>query len=389
MTNAPSLRIVQLDVLRAIAVLLVLVRHLAQGKNNDALNDFITRVSQAPADWRHAGAVAVGALYRCGWIGVDIFFVLSGFLVSGLLFREMKRTGQMRLGRFLVRRGFKIYPAFYLFLALTLIAIVLFTDRVFNGLAAFCETTFTQNYGPNLWGHTWSLAVEEHFYLLLGLILVVLHRYGAVRLVPQLFLIVAILELALRIITSVAVPSFDFKTHVFATHLRIDALFYGVALSYYFHLEPHRLAFAEQPGFRPLLLVASLLLLAPSMVLPQSGFFPRTVGLTGLSLGSTGLLLWSLTGPTSRNPVVQASTRLLARTGFHSYSIYLWHLPVLVFGVPLAERLAGRLIHRPLGLVGALTVYVIGSLVVGIAAAKVIEIPSLRLRDRWFPSLSA
>src|SRR5215831_18752084 len=84
----PSPRNAQLDALRAIAVLLVLGRHLP----------FFPL-------W-----------IRVGWTGVDLFFVLSGFLISGLLFREYKATGGIRIGRFLVRRGFKIYPAYYLFL---------------------------------------------------------------------------------------------------------------------------------------------------------------------------------------------------------------------------------------------------------------------------------
>ena len=52
-----------------------------------------------------------------GWVGVDLFFVLSGFLVSGLLFQEYQRHGKIRVGRFLIRRGFKIYPSFYVFIA--------------------------------------------------------------------------------------------------------------------------------------------------------------------------------------------------------------------------------------------------------------------------------
>lgn len=78
-----------IDVLRAFAVLLVFCRHTE-------------------------GTLL---LSRFGWAGVDLFFVLRGYLVSGLLFREYQQTQTIRAGRFLVRRGFKIYPQFYLFLA--------------------------------------------------------------------------------------------------------------------------------------------------------------------------------------------------------------------------------------------------------------------------------
>src|SRR5689334_9337029 len=88
-------RLASIDFLRGIAVILVLFRH----------------------HW-----VGIDALQHIGWVGVDLFFVLSGFLVSGLLFAEEKKYGKVERFRFLVRRGFKIYPLFYLSLVLTFIA---------------------------------------------------------------------------------------------------------------------------------------------------------------------------------------------------------------------------------------------------------------------------
>jgi len=88
-------RLSQIDFLRGIALILVLFRH----------------------HW-----VGIDALQHIGWIGVDLFFVLSGFLVSGLLFAEYKRFGSIKPLRFLVRRGFKIYPLFYLSMAFIAIA---------------------------------------------------------------------------------------------------------------------------------------------------------------------------------------------------------------------------------------------------------------------------
>ncbi|MGV3632340.1 MAG: acyltransferase family protein [Bacteroidota bacterium] len=82
-----------LDVLRAIAVILVLARH-------SNLNFWLTKF---------------------GWLGVDLFFVLSGFLVAGLLFAEYKKHGAIDLKRFLVKRAFKILPPFYVFLGISLL----------------------------------------------------------------------------------------------------------------------------------------------------------------------------------------------------------------------------------------------------------------------------
>src|SRR5579871_4107611 len=91
-----SQRNVQLDALRGVAILMVLVCHT-----------FV---------FRKAGWEAM--LVRSGWAGVDLFFVLSGFLISGLLFSEYQRTGQIRFRRFALRRAFKLYPAFYVLVAL-------------------------------------------------------------------------------------------------------------------------------------------------------------------------------------------------------------------------------------------------------------------------------
>ena len=85
------MRLISIDILRALAVIMVLFRH-------------------------HVGTGVAGNI---GWAGVDLFFVLSGFLVSSLLFVEAKKSGSVNAKKFLIRRGFKIYPLFYLLLFLT------------------------------------------------------------------------------------------------------------------------------------------------------------------------------------------------------------------------------------------------------------------------------
>ena len=82
-----------LDLLRLVAVLLVIVRHVHNSEENHLIFQLLE----------------VG-----GWVGVDLFFVISGFLISFLLFKEFATTQTMNLGRFLIRRAFKIYPPFWL-----------------------------------------------------------------------------------------------------------------------------------------------------------------------------------------------------------------------------------------------------------------------------------
>ena len=102
-------RLAGLDVLRAVAVLLVMGRHMWS----------------PPASWPAGVRVFSGMWHNGGWIGVDLFFVLSGFLVSGLLYREFQRHGRISALHFYARRAWKIYPPYYVMIAVTVILTLL------------------------------------------------------------------------------------------------------------------------------------------------------------------------------------------------------------------------------------------------------------------------
>lgn len=142
-------RITGLDFIRGIAILLVLCRHLHLAP---------------PCMDSSLAHQALFVLQRGGWCGVDLFFVLSGFLISGILFRQYQRHGSIRVGDFLIRRGFKIYPAFWMMLEATVVYNLLAGGGV-PVKALMVELLFVQNYLKGIYGHTWSLAVEEHCYL--------------------------------------------------------------------------------------------------------------------------------------------------------------------------------------------------------------------------------
>src|SRR6266480_7271983 len=90
-------RFFSLDILRGLAACLVLWRHIP--------------IKPRPSSW--PGDAAVEILNRIGWCGVDLFFVLSGFLISNLLFKEFSQRGRIDLPRFWLRRGFKIWPSYF------------------------------------------------------------------------------------------------------------------------------------------------------------------------------------------------------------------------------------------------------------------------------------
>ena len=98
---------------------------------------------------------------------MELFFVLSGFLISGLLFKEWDKSGKIQAGRFLLRRGFKIYPAFWVALSF-IIAVRLWRGYGIPLDRLTGELLFLQNYLGRLDDPHWTLSVEEHFYIIIA-----------------------------------------------------------------------------------------------------------------------------------------------------------------------------------------------------------------------------
>ena len=368
---APGQRLRSLDALRAVAVGLVLFHHWDE---------------PLPAGWPAGLEGTVRAVREAGWIGVDLFFVLSGFLVAGLLFREWRERGAegLRVGRFLVRRGFKIYPQFYVFL-LVVVLLPLMRGKVVEWPRVLAETFFVQNYFPRYQIHTWSLAVEEHFYLLLPLYLLWLARrskagdHAEPVAVPRHFLLLALGVLAVRVVTSRAVPFSEL--HAYATHLRIDSLGFGVLLAYAAHFRPTALAEATR-RWAGWVLVGAAGGLLPAFVLAERHPFMHTLGFTGLYLGFGGVLLVTLYGPW-RGPGWLVGA--MAWVGASSYGIYLWHMVARTYGLMALETVW----HRPLPYGAGLLAYVVISVLLGWATGRLIERPALALRERLFPARDA
>ncbi|WP_158623460.1 acyltransferase [Corallococcus sp. CA053C] len=357
-----------LDILRTFAVLLVLGRHI-----------------QMPLRGVDAWVVAfLDVWQRGGWVGVDLFFVLSGFLVSGLLFKEHQRSGALSVQRFLIRRGLKIYPPFYALLGVTVAFALLglpgYTQLTSGGLLR--ELLFVQNYRFGLWNHTWSLAVEEHFYLLLPVLLVLLLKgnrgrsadpFGAL---PRVFLAVALACLGMRLFTTFRSP-FNYYVHDFPTHLRIDSLLFGVLLAYYQHYRPERFASITRDR-RALLFVMGCACFIPAFQDPhEESWYLTTVGFSLFYLGA-GLLVCAVH---DLQPRPTWPVRLLSFLGARSYSIYLWHMPVAVWGRSVLLKVLpvwNWYVYA--------VMYFLGTFLLGLGMHWLLEGPVLRLRDRFFPS---
>jgi peptidoglycan/LPS O-acetylase OafA/YrhL len=351
-----------LDVFRGAAIVIVLGRHLFFLPDNlPLLVDAFFRI------W-----------IRIGWAGVDLFFVLSGFLVSGLLFKEFTQHGDVRVSRFLVRRGFKVYPPFYLLL-LVGVAVLYAIGRPPPPRGVLGEALFLQNYVGRLFTHTWSLAVEEHFYILLGTIIWLSLRRNptaeSLAFIPRLFWVVAAGVFAAR---CYFVSSVEPWTMMFATHFRIDSLFFGVWLSYLYYFRHDKLA-GFSTRHQRIVRLASLIAIAPCLFLDVEGsIFIRTAGFTLLYMGCGGLLMTTLFAPSVRDNII---ARSLAFIGLNSYSIYLWH----VFFISAGNYLS-RALHRPVPFPLHLFIYLAGAVSGGTLMARLVEKPMLAFRDRHFPS---
>jgi peptidoglycan/LPS O-acetylase OafA/YrhL len=316
--------------------------------------------------------------HRGGWVGVDLFFVLSGFLVSSLLFREHKKYGSVDIKRFLIRRGLKIYPPLWFFVALVVMIRVVLGNRP-SGRAILSELLFVQNYVGGIWGHTWSLAVEEHFYLGIAALFALWawlkprHDFSAL---PRMFALVALLCLGLRLITVMVHPQYDFWHYYCGTQNRIDSLFFGVLIAYFSHFRQMERKLACVPSW--VFLAAGGLLLSPAFLVEQDGSqWMATFGVMLFYVGSGLILIAALRFPESTSRPLQ----FLGRLGGASYSIYLWHMPVSFWGWMIVRNITGSenyLLY--------LVTYLGGSCLVGWGMSRLVEFPVLRLRDLLFPS---
>jgi peptidoglycan/LPS O-acetylase OafA/YrhL len=377
-----SARNLQLDVLRGVAILLVLGRHLDLERPEGAVGAF------AYVWW------------RIGWLGVDLFFVLSGFLIGGLLIGELRNRGSIDVMRFLVRRGLKIYPAYFAFIAYLIFVPVAKSLAAGDAwsvtlleqwLKYWPNLLFLQNYvGTNPAGHTWTLAVEEHFYLMLPFALAALAASGRVRLlIPLCLLVMPALLLGLRGLSVGTDDAFAIKMS--ATHLRLDALLFGVGVRAVAEYFPER--FAEGRRWRHALVAIGLALWSLNLWIEPATAFVRTLGLTLNYLGSAAFLLAACHthaadfGRAARYVAPLASS--LAWVGLYSYTIYLWHVTAMgIAGREIGARLLQAQARSPSSIswLAAAAALCVAAVLVGVAASKLVEWPVLRLRDRWFPS---
>lgn len=339
-----------LDVVRGIAILAVLAFHLR----------IVTGMAGLDA--------AIQPVVDLGWVGVDLFFVLSGFLVGRLILTAASGPGGLDRADFFSRRILRLWPVLYLYLAMIVAA------GVGTGSGAAWSLVWpvmlhTQNYATHIPSHLWSLAVEEHFYLVAALALPELLRRTGARGVAVALLAILIGSLALRLI---ALEFGEPTVHLqWQTHYRADSIAAGVLLAWLDRYRPDLLAEAQR--HRAALLIAAGVGFGLLAAIPDDRF-RYTIGLTIAYCASAAFIL-GVHG-TTVTPAFVVPARMLAALGTIAYPLYIFHVS---FG-RIADAVA-----ISIGIDQALVLLIWRFALVTAGAAmisRLVERPIMRLRDR-------
>ena len=300
-----------------------------------------------------------------GHLGVSIFFVISGFLITTLLLREMNRTGGINLGLFYVRRAFRILPPCYAYIA-TIAALAAAGAVSLGKHDLLAAATFVWNYvgGQSFFlGHLWSLSVEEQFYLAWPILLAALKPRRA----AMLAIAVIAVSPCVRVATYLLAPEQRAQIGVMG-HTRVDTMMFGcLAALWYSHPRFHR-AIETLNNYRaPLLAAAFLAAVTPFLAVRFKGAYMLPFGQTLEGLAICLAMLWTIRHPAGGIGRV-LNCRPVVAVGVLSYSLYLWQQ---LFLTNLNPTISGRF---PINFACCFAL--------ALTSFYLVERPSLRLRQR-------
>ena len=334
-------RIASLDGLRALSISLVLLGHLS-GTRYFPLSK------------------QVGDFFSLAEVGVIIFFVISGYLITTLLLQETAATGRIHLLQFYFRRTLRIFPPYYTLIFILILLrlsgfITLSNHDIFHAL------TYTSNYfAPQGWylGHTWSLAVEEQFYLLWPATLLLFSKRGATFAAASLLIICPLVRV-------LSLFHIGHKPESAAFEMVADSLACGCLLAL-LRTKLHANFYYQK------LLATKFFVLLPLCILATSALHRSTkiyysLGLSFINLGAAICVDWCVTKPESKFGQF-LNTRPIVFVGVLSYSLYLWQQLFL-------NRAAG-------GITTSFPLNLLLTIAAALASYYLVEKPALRWRQR-------
>ncbi len=335
-----------LDVLRSAAILLVLSLHVGEF--------FPSRIQNLP-------------FVFFGWSGVDLFFVLSGFLIGGQLWKELFSRGSIDIGRFILRRGFRIWPLYYAFI----LVVGGFTLAAGKPVSAFVVDIFcVSNYFHHKIAGGWSLSTEEQFYIFVPVLF-----YLGIRLLPPRKLVtLPILWLLsaplLRWFTvRGAAPSRILDLTYFPFHTHSDGLAAGLIVAWLVITKPALLK--SRFVNNALACVAGLAVAICLRSLNQSIF-----RFSSLAVLYASVMLFFLRARSLPKAMNWHGFYVLSRL---SYGIYLNQFHVIDF-IPFLQPWVGK---GPAGFAICWTLSLVGSMAFAYVTFAVIELPFLKMREKW------
>jgi peptidoglycan/LPS O-acetylase OafA/YrhL len=380
-TNSPSLSPVSrqpgLDLLRALAISLVFCYQIF--------------VSRAPT---------FGWFGNVGWTGVDLFFVLSGYLIGHQVFAGIARGETLSLPAFYARRLLRTLPAFWVVLALYFLFPAVMGGKTPPPLWRFLSFTQNWNLQPGTaFSHAWSLCIEEQFYLLLPLLVWAGVRAAAawnlrVSTLWGLFAGLTLMAMAWRAslwdqfgreVSGGGAGSQGYHPALYyATLARIDEFIPGLAVALWRHAHPASWARAMAHGRRwciGAVAVAALVWYAVANHYYISGYgYGRFMTVAGYSLIAWGYAVLVVAALCTDSPLRRWRVPGAAALAAWSYSIYLTHKAV---SVNVAKALGDAGLPQPV----VISLVTLACIVAGWALYRLVEKPVMRWRDRQVPTL--
>ncbi|MDJ1485844.1 acyltransferase [Cytophagaceae bacterium YF14B1] len=361
-------RLPGLDHLRAAAIIMVFFYHYG-------------RLFPSPS-W-------ISTVSEFGWTGVDLFFVLSGYLIAYELFGQVKEQGTISFKRFFIKRAFRILPAYLLVTGIYFLFPVTHERGTLAPLYKYL--TFIQNIGLDIlhqstFSHAWSLCIEEQFYLVLPIILYTLNRFRlwkkSVLLVVAVFIAgILVRTMAWKYVFSLPKDQIGkwYEFIYYPTYSRLDGLLAGVSIAAFGTFKPDLVVKVLTYKSYILLCAGIVLLAAYFICTDQTSFSASVWGFPLVAAGYAFCVFYNLQVPQRKDGLL---SKVLQQIAELSYAIYLTHKIV----IHLTQQILSQT-----GIIAdsnAMVLLCIGvSVITAYIVNRCVERPFLQVRKHFWPNL--